>query len=206
MNEENFKKKIRSLLGELTNDADPVMLNRCRSIFRQEVSFFHRSYFAAYLLLKTEGPIEGKPEPRSSRQPSGSRNKNEAGRGREKKLKLSRADSLPGDSLADSQPLLNEEESVQLFVSIGRNRKVFPRDFISLIMARTRLLRSDIGVIRILDNYSFIQIRSNCADAVIEALNGHVFRGRTLTVNYARSRQEDKEQEDITGAMQKTDN
>ena len=201
MNEENLRKKIRSLLDELQNEADPDMLNRYRSIFRQEVSFFRRSYFAAHLLFKAEGPIEAKPAAHSFRPPSGSRNKRETKRSRGGNLKLSRTDS----QFEDSQQVLSEEESAQLFVSIGRNRKVFPRDFISLITAKAGISRHDIGAIRILDNYSFIQIRSLAADSVINALNGQGFRGRTLTVNYARSRREDEEeQEGAANGMHKT--
>jgi hypothetical protein len=50
--------------------------------------------------------------------------------------------------------------------------------------------REDIGAIRILDNYSFIQVRDTAADAIIEALNGMSFRGRVLSVDYARTRKD----------------
>jgi len=191
MNEENLRKKIRSLLDDLKTKADPVMLNRYRSIFRQEVSFFHRSYLAAYLLFLAEGPIEEQSENRSFRLGSGSRKTDK--QPREKKDKPVRNNSSFEDSRSDSPHILSEEESVQLFISIGRNRKVFPRDIISLVIARAKLSRDDIGTIRILDNYSFIQVRNSAADTAIEALNGRSFRGRTLTVNYARSRREDEE-------------
>jgi hypothetical protein len=53
-------------------------------------------------------------------------------------------------------------------------------------MSKTAAAREDIGVIRILDNYSFVQVRDKRADEIIKALNGIRFRGRTLTVNYAK--------------------
>jgi hypothetical protein len=87
--------------------------------------------------------------------------------------------------------MIPEEESVRLFVSIGRNRKVFPREILALISAKTQVSRDDVGAIRILDNYSFVQVRNTAADTLIEALNGQNFRGRTLTVNYARARREE---------------
>jgi len=172
MNEESIRKRIRVLLNEIQSEADPVLLNRCRSIFRKEVSFFSRSYMAAYLLLLAEGVPVKKPEERHkntgrNRQPDGT----------------------------DISQVLSEDESVQLFVSIGRNRKVFPREILALVNARAKIAREDIGSIRILDNYSFVQVRNTAADIVIQALNGHNFRGRTLTVNYARSRREDDLQE-----------
>ena len=178
MNEESIRKRIRILLEEIQNEVDPVLLNRCRSIFRQEVSFSRRSYMAAYLLLLAEGPIEKKavpPKPLSG--------------GKKTQTKTPRSETEGGT--------LSEEESSRLFISIGRNRKVFPREILALINARAKVARDDIGTIRILDNYSFVQIRNSEADTVIQALNGQRFRGRTLTVNYARSRQEgDDEQQD----------
>ena len=180
MNEEHLRNKIRCLLDEIKNEADPVVLNRCRSIFRQEVSFFHRSYMAAYLLLLSEGAVEKK-------QSTGS---NRPGKRKEEGRKLFRSGI---NAETETTRVLNEEESVQLFLSIGRNRKVYPREILALIMARAKVNRDDIGIIRILDNYSFIQVRNTISDPVIQALNGHVFRGRTLTVNYARAKREGEE-------------
>jgi len=102
---------------------------------------------------------------------------------------------------APRSPPMAEEESKRLFFSIGRSRRVFPREILGLINAKTSVAREDIGVIRILDNYSFVQVRDTAAEAIIEALNGIVFRGRPLTVNYAKSRSEQDqnhtEEEDI---------
>jgi hypothetical protein len=81
---------------------------------------------------------------------------------------------------------LPEEESKRLFISIGRNRRLFPRDIIALISSKTSVANEDIGNIRILDNYSFVQIRDTKADEIIEALNGIKYRGRTLAVNFAK--------------------
>ena len=174
MNEESIRNRIRLLLDEIQNKADPVELNRCRSIFRQEVSFFSRSYMAAYLLLLAEdsGPPVEKPVIRG------------------KQRKSARAPSQPDETRGEASKALGEEESVQLFISIGRNRKVYPREILALILAKTKIARDDIGVIRILDNYSFVQVRNTVSETVIGALNGQHFRGRTLTVNYARSREE----------------
>jgi hypothetical protein len=195
MNEEGIRKRIRALLEAIQNEADPVVLNRCRSIFRQEVSFFRRSYMAAYLLLLAEGEktiksdlsapggkgFASKPSRRDKREDREKRDDREKTRSREP---------------AEAPRFLSEEESARLFVSIGRNRKVFPREILGLINANTQVTKDDIGIIRILDNYSFIQVRTAVADTVIQALNGRNFRGRTLTVNYARSRRDGEEEGD----------
>jgi hypothetical protein len=165
MDEENVRKRIRTILDELHNEADPRLLNRYRSVFRKEVSFFRRSYFAAYLLLLDQ---EGKPAARPK-----------------KESRHERRES------AEEAHVLEEEESARLFVSIGRNRKVFPREILGLINSRAHVAREDIGTIRILDSYSFVQVRTAAAPAIIGALNGQSFRGRTLTVSYARVKKDD---------------
>ena len=190
MNEENIRSRLRTLSQKIQNEADPVMLNRCRSIFRQEVSFFHRSYMAAYLLLLAEGAIDEKPLNNAFH--PGDHDRKNRGLRRKDRSKSSKPDPYTEESRADALPVLNEEESVQLFVSIGRNRKVFPREILTLIIARAKLNRDDIGMIRILDNYSFVQVRTSAADTIIDVLNGYSFRGRTLTVNYARTRKEEE--------------
>jgi RNA recognition motif-containing protein len=191
MNEEGIRKRIHTLLEEIQNEADPVLLNRCRSIFRQEVSFFRRSYAAAYLLLLAE---EGKVAIVSSNTRAKG-NENKRGRVEERQNKkaeeVRNKDEIHGND--QSPHYLSEDESVRLFISIGRNRKVFPREILALVNAKSKVAREDIGAIRVLDNYSFIQVRTSAADAVIEALNGQNYRGRTLTVNYARSRREGEE-------------
>jgi len=186
MNEEGIRKRIRTLLEEIQKDADPVLLNRCRAIFRQEVSFFRRSYMAAYLLLQAEGKSSGVNDASLTGASSGGSRK-EAGRNKRRESREKRSRTETGS--IEGSPVLSEEESVRLFLSIGRNRKVFPREILALVNAKAKVARDDIGMIRILDNYSFVQVRNSVADAVIQALNGQNFRGRTLTVNYARRRE-----------------
>lgn len=77
-----------------------------------------------------------------------------------------------------------------LFVSAGKNRKVYPRDLARLFSGVLDLDSSDIGNIKILDNYSFIDIPVNRAKEAIDKLDGNEYRGRKLTVNYARKKED----------------
>jgi hypothetical protein len=74
---------------------------------------------------------------------------------------------------------------------MGRSRRVIPREILGLIISKTSVSKDDIGAIRILDNYSFVQVRATVAELIIEALNGRIFRGRPLSVNYARTRKDE---------------
>lgn len=75
-----------------------------------------------------------------------------------------------------------------LFVSVGKNRRIYPRDISALITENTEISAEQIGSIKILDNYSFVEVDAAVSDAVIAAINGREIRGRKVTVNYARKR------------------
>lgn len=86
------------------------------------------------------------------------------------------------------------EKDVQtLFVSIGKNRKVYPKDLIGLFCSTLGIESQSLGNVKVLDNYSFIDIPTPYAQKAIDELDGKDYRGRKLTVNFARKREE-KEQ------------
>ena len=82
---------------------------------------------------------------------------------------------------------------VKLFLSMGKNRKVFPRDLIQLFIDRLKAQRSQIYDIKILDNYSFVEVDAALGEQAIGKLSGIEFKGRKLTVNYARKRESRRE-------------
>jgi len=75
-----------------------------------------------------------------------------------------------------------------LFISIGRNRRVYPRDLVGLFSAAAGISKSEIGDIKILDSYSFMEINPKSAEKAIEVLDGTEYRGRKITVNYAKKK------------------
>ncbi|MDR1249571.1 MAG: DbpA RNA binding domain-containing protein [Treponema sp.] len=178
INEKKIKNFLDTALETIRTEADPHLLNQYRALIRKNVSFFQRSYLAAYLLMLQEQP-QGRQRKFGGGEPGG-------------KTESARQGQRPAQQ--PSAPVaLPEDESAKLFINIGRNRRVFPREILGLIGARTSVPREDIGTISILNNYSFIQVRSSAAPEILETLNGSSFRGRTLTVNYARVRKEDDE-------------
>lgn len=82
----------------------------------------------------------------------------------------------------------SSDNCATLFISIGRNRRVFPRDMIKLFTTALEMDGEAINNIKILDSYSFLEIDKQYADKAIEALNGTDFKGRKITVNYARKK------------------
>ena len=185
INKEKTKKTIAGILDKIRTEADPALLDQYLRLFRKEVSFFNRSKAAAYLLMQMQMQMhsdQGK-GPRSAGRGDFSRRNDTAAA----KTKAEKRPANAGDGDAQRYPLA-EEDSIRLFFSMGRNRRVFPREILGLINTKTAIPKEDIGAIRILDNYSFVQVRDTVAEQIIEALNGMSFRGRPLTVNYAETR------------------
>lgn len=182
INEDETAARIDDILDAVKTEADPDVLNAYRSLIRKRVPFFMRSYVAAYLVLQLEQKGDMKRSP---------------GRSRKSGKSLIRRDRDESKKSDTQRIHIPEEESVKLFVSIGRNRRVFPRELLGMIMSESSAAREDVGVIRILDNYSFVQVRKEQADNIIEAINGKQFRGRTLVVNYARTRKDNNQEDDL---------
>jgi RNA recognition motif-containing protein len=82
----------------------------------------------------------------------------------------------------------NVKDGVNLFVGVGKKRKVYPKDLIQLFIEKGKISREDIGDIKILDSYSFVMINKESADKLIKNMNGLSFRGRKLNVNYAKKK------------------
>jgi hypothetical protein len=197
INEEKVKNRLEEILEKIQAVADPDLLNQYRSLFRKEVSFFRRSYVAAYLLMIQDQGSEGGRSRKNSgtafkREQTPVKGKFNSSAGRDVSAAAEKPLRSSGtDGAETSRHPLPEDESIRLFISIGRNRRVYPREILGLICAKTEVPKEDIGIINILNNYSFVQVRTNMAEEIIAALNGINFRGRTLTVNFARTRKEE---------------
>ncbi len=76
-----------------------------------------------------------------------------------------------------------------LFISVGKNRRVYPRDLIQLFVSTGKIKRGDIGEIKVLDSYSFMTVKTESAAKVIDNLDGINYRGRSLSVNFAKKKQ-----------------
>jgi hypothetical protein len=189
IDKEKLAAYIKDLVDKIHTEADVELLNAYRSVFRKGTSFFNRSYVAAYLLMQSEagGKFRASPSRRSGASSSGESPARSPGFLFQKNR--SGKDQGKND---EGRVALPEEESAKLFISIGRNRRVYPREILALISSGTGASRDDVGTIRILDNYSFVQVRNTAAGGIIDALHGKMFRGRSLTVNYAHSRGEDE--------------
>lgn len=83
-----------------------------------------------------------------------------------------------------------------LCINLGYKDKIVPQRLIGLINDYTPKRRIEIGKIDITDKNSFIEVSNNGADAVIDALDGRVVRGRELRVEIAQKLNNSKHSND----------
>ena len=193
MDKEKAKRNLEAILEKIQTETDITQLHEYHKLYKKEISLFKRSGTAAWLFMyydQRETPSVKNSSAKSAVSGGASRVKPSSKPQENQNFRQAK-------NASDKPPLeinLSEEESKRLFISIGKNRRLFPREVITLIMSKTTTPREDIGMIRILDNYSFVQVRDTKADEIIEKLTGVKFRGRTLTVNYAKPKATETEE------------
>ena len=182
MDKDKAGRNLKEIVDKLHNDTDIKELDEYSKLYKKEISLFKRSWTAAWLFMY----YDKRENPKISSQENLSNKKNAYSKDVAAVSKPVYSKSKPANEKQAVEINLSEDESKRLFISIGKNRRLFPREVITLIMTRTKTAREDIGMIRILDNYSFVQVRDTKADEIIEKLSGCKFHGRTLAVNYAK--------------------
>lgn len=82
-----------------------------------------------------------------------------------------------------------EKEYAELYINIGKDKRVFPRDLIAFIRSSMKVDHTDIKNIRIHDKYSFFQIPKDIGDKAIILLSVKRFRGKNIVVNFSKHEQ-----------------
>ena len=182
---------LHDAVEKVRTQEDPVELNELKKVFKKNVPLSLRSYVAAFMLKSMTG-FSGKPF-NGIKKPRAGENRNQKTSERTTRS-LNRNQEKDGDAAQKiRRNTIDEALAETIFISIGRNRRVFHRDLLSLITQVVELDRERIGDIRVLDNYSFVQVFSEDAQKVIDALNGYEYRGRKLTVSFSRKKDESTE-------------
>ncbi len=194
VNAEALAAYLQEIVSKVESEEDPDEMNELKKIFKQNVPFGRRSYVAAYLAKMLSSNSRGfQRRERPSRYSRYERNNNVHGSDfSERSERPVRTDSHPVESMGVKPPVaravIAPEFAKTVFISIGRNRRVYARDLIALISQGAGVERERIGDIKVYDNYSFITLFAEDADKVIELLNGYEYRGRKLTVSYSRKK------------------
>ena len=90
-------------------------------------------------------------------------------------------DAPAGNSDSDS-------DMARLFVSVGRSRRVSRQMLTDLFVVKLDLPQDQIGEVRVLDNFSFIEVPAAVAQSAIDRITGETLNGRRVNVDFARSK------------------
>jgi hypothetical protein len=181
-NEEDFISFLKDAVHHIQSEEDLIEITRLKHLFKKTVPLSRRSYVGCYfakILLEQGAKIfSARPAPQAKERPSAPVRK-----------RSGRQDEPRGERNPPHHAI-DESVAARIFVSIGKNRRVFPRDLVSLLMQTANLPQDRIGEINVCDSYSFVQVFAEDAEKTIAALNGCAFHGRTLAVSYARKKED----------------
>lgn len=82
------------------------------------------------------------------------------------------------------------DDPKSIFINVGKNRHVFIQDILGLLEKVAQISKEQIGPIKIMSNYTFVELSDENVQKAISALNGYDYKHKPLLVNNARSRLE----------------
>ena len=184
---------LKASVQQVKTQEDVDTLIQLKKVFKKNVPFTLRGYLAAYLLKVASGNARRPFVPRPGRESfsrDGFSKENYHSRREDSHREFN--SSAEGEARHEPRPRVEIDPALAttIFIGIGRNRRVFPRDLVGLLISVAGLDRDRIGDIRVLANYSFVQLFTEDADKAINALNGYDYRGRKLSVSYSRQKDE----------------
>ncbi len=79
------------------------------------------------------------------------------------------------------------DEKVKLFITVGKKDKIMNKDIVGSFAANTIVSGRDIGKIKILDSYSFVEVPAQFVEEVIQNMKGKEIKGRKCDIEIANS-------------------
>ena len=207
INEAQLEDFLKNATERVRTSENVDLLSDLNKLFKKNVPLTVRKYVIAYLLkeaLKHYHPFNNRRErfERNERSSRFEHNERETRQRQERNFRQERAERAP--EAAEETPAeeerprhprveIPEDQATSIFISIGKNRRVYPRDLVGILIAIAGIDRERIGDIKVLANYSFVQLYTEDAQTAIDKLNGYEYRGRKLAVSYSRQKSDSDE-------------
>lgn len=212
--EEPADPRFRELLEEferhIRDNADLERLKVIRRQIRKALPLSVRAYLPAYLLREAVGAgvpqaasgrdrpapaaRTAKPpaaKPSSATAPSAKPAAAEAARrvpDTPAPVKAAATDAPTPADTPDAPAGNSDSDMARLFVSVGRSRRVSRQMLTDLFVVKLDLPQDQIGEVRVLDNFSFIEVPAAVAQSAIDRITGETLNGRRVNVDFARSK------------------
>ena len=196
INESQIAEFLTSAAEKVRTTEDVDILNDLHKLFKKDVPLTVRKYVIAYMLKESLKHYRfygnNRRNDRNDRNDRNNKNRNEGRNNRKERVTETVAETTD-NTTAEERPHhprveIAPEDATSIFISIGKNRRVYPRDLVGILIAIAGLDRERIGDIKVLANYSFVQLYTEDAQTAIDKLNGYDYRGRKLAVSYSRQK------------------
>ena len=210
LNEAQLEEFLTNATERVRTSENVDLLSDLNKLFKKNVPLTVRKYVIAYLLkeaLKHYHPFNNRRDrfDRNERNDRNDRNDRNQRQRPERNFRQERTECAaePAETNEEERPRhprveIPEDQATSIFISIGKNRRVYPRDLVGILIAIAGIDRERIGDIKVLANYSFVQLYTEDAQTAIDKLNGYDYRGRKLAVSYSRQKSDSEAAEETT--------
>ncbi len=199
---------LDGILAEVRKPSDLSALKEARAAFRRRIPFSLRSYAAATLILRAAGVSRSTSKALIKESVVSDRSTRDDFRKKGREAATAKTEGADTDAMSrpaedfareTKRPAGRADSSLRprfkgngttIFFSMGKRQRFHPRALIDLIIEVAGVGSEYIGEVRTFDNYSFVDIDPEKAQVVVSTLNGVELRGRRLSVNLARKRDE----------------
>ena len=162
---------LKDAVEKVKTQENPDLLNDIKKVYKKNVPFTLRSYVAAYLTKQCGTHFRPRREFYNDRKNRDYRKDNQKVDFKQNKSVEETTSENTESRTPHPRVQIDEALATTIFVGIGRNRRVYPRDLVGLLISVAGLERDRIGDIRVLANYSFVQLFTEDSDKAINALN-----------------------------------
>jgi len=207
INEAQIAEYLQQATDKVRTSENVDLLADLNKLFKKNVPLTVRKYVIAYMLKEAMKHYHSFGN--NNRRDRNDRNERNNRREKAAPKQERTAPAVEVAETAEEKPRhprveIPEDQATSIFISIGKNRRVYPRDLVGILIAIAGIDRERIGDIKVLANYSFVQLYTEDAQTAIDKLNGYDYRGRKLAVSYSRQKSEGEEEavEETTEAVE----
>ena len=193
INEDQVADFLEMATDKVKTTENVDILSDLNKLFKKNVPLTLRKYVIAYLLKESLKHFRSYGNPRHER--NDRNEKNIRRNSRERTAFTEKTDTATEERPRHPRVEIPEGEGTSIFISIGKNRRVYPRDLVGLLIGVAGIDRERIGDIKVLANYSFVQLYTADSQTAIDKLDGYEYRGRKLAVSFSRQKTDDESSE-----------
>ncbi len=152
--------KIKELVKEMQLYNNPQEIEEMRKVIRKNVPLLMRGNLLAYLYITRNGSSAESTRP-------------------------ARAQKAVEERKVQAKTL---ENTVSFYISVGKTSKSSPKELAQFICEKANIPNDAIVAIAYKQNYSFIHIKKEASEGIIDAVNGQLYKGRKVKMNYSKEK------------------